>query len=114
MKLSVHIVADLLLPEDTPTTLQIEAAQIAGVQSVEAPVFTVTPFAAAEPFPDFYGNPCRRALLAAGEVWVEYKATVTLPGARFSAAPLGGEIIPYEADALHLPTSTLLYTLPSR
>ncbi len=113
MKLSIHAVADLVLPEDTPTTLQIEAAQIAGVQNVEGPVFTVTPFAAAEPFPDFYGNPCRRVLLPAGNVRAEYTATVTLPGARFPAM-LPYETIPYEADALHLPTNTLLYTLPSR
>ena len=39
---------------------------------------------------------------------VEYRAVVTQPDTRY---PL---LKPYEADALHLPTDTLLYTLPSR
>ncbi len=108
MKLSIHVVADLALPEATPTTMQIEAAQLGDAQAVEESVLTVTPFAEAEPFADFYGNPCRRLLMPGGDVRVEYRAMVTQPDTRF---PL---LKPYEADALHLPTDTLLYTLPSR
>ncbi len=108
MKLSVHVLADLALPEATPTTMQIEAAHLGDAQAVEEAALFVTPFAEAEPFLDFYGNPCRRLLMPGGDVRVEYTATVTQPDTRF---PL---LKPYEADALHLPTDTLLYTLPSR
>ncbi len=108
MKLSLHVVADLAVSEATPTTLQIEAAHLGEAQTVENAELFITPFAAAEPFLDFYGNPCRRFLMPAGDVRVEYTATVTQPDTRF---PL---LKPYEADALHLPTDTLLYTLPSR
>lgn len=108
MKLNIHVIADLALPEATPTTLQIEAANIEGAQVVESAELTITPFAAAEPFPDFYGNPCRRLLMPGGDVRVAYTATVSQPDSRF---PL---LKPYEADALQLPTETLLYTLPSR
>ena len=108
MKLNIHVVADLALPEATPTTLQIEAAPIDGAQAIEASSLTITPFAETEPFPDFYGNPCRRLLMPGGDVRVEYTATVSQPDTRY---PL---LKPYEADALHLPTETLLYTLPSR
>ena len=108
MKLSVHVVADLAVPAPTPTTLQMEAAQLGESQEVAESALTITPFAAAEPFGDFYGNPCRRLLMPAGDVRVEYAATVTQPDTRF---PL---LKPCEADALHLPTDTLLYTLPSR
>ena len=108
MKLFIHVVADLAVPDATPTTLQIEAAHLGEAQTVETAELLITPFAAAEPFPDFYGNPCRRFLMPAGDVRIEYTATVTQPDTRF---PL---LNPYEADALHLPTETLLYTLPSR
>lgn len=108
MKLSLHMIADLAVSEATPTTLQIEAAQISGAQTVENAVLTITPFAAAEPFLDFYGNPCRRFLMPAGDTQIEYTAAVTLPDTRFP------RLLPFEADALHLPTDTLLYTLPSR
>lgn len=108
MKLSLHVVADLSVPDATPTTLQIEAASLGEAQTVENAELLIMPFAAAEPFPDFYGNPCRRFLMPAGDVRIEYRATVTQPDTRF---PL---LKPYEADALHLPTDTLLYTLPSR
>ncbi len=108
MKLSIHVVADLVVPVPTPTTLQIEAAEVAGAQAVESPTLTVTPFAPAEPFLDFYGNPCRRLMMAEGDVRLEYAATATLP----DAAPPPGQT--GEADALHLPTDALLYTLPSR
>ena len=108
MRLSIHVIADLALPAPTPTTLQIEAAHLEGTQTLERSALSVTPFAAAEPFADFYGNPCRRLLMPAGEVRLEYTAAALLPDTRF---PL---LKPYEADALHLPTDTLLYTLPSR
>ena len=108
MKLSIRVVADLFVSEATPTTMQIEAAHLGAAQEVETSKLTITPFAAAEPFLDFYQNPCRRFLMPAGDVRVEYTATVTQPDTRF---PL---LKPYEADALHLPTETLLYTLPSR
>ena len=108
MKLNIHVIAELALPEATPATMQIEAAALDGVQTVEEASLSITPFAAAEPFPDFYGNPCRRLLMPSGAVRVEYAATVMLPDSR---TPL---LKPYEADALHLPTETLLYTLPSR
>ncbi len=108
MRLSIHVAADLALAEATPTTMQIEAAHLGEAQAVEASALTITPFAQAEPFPDFYGNPCRRLLMPGGDVQVEYTATVVQPDMRF---PL---LKPYEADALHLPTETLLYTLPSR
>jgi transglutaminase-like putative cysteine protease len=108
LKLNIHVIADLALPDATPTTLQIEAAQLGESQVIEEAILTITPFATAEPFLDFYGNPCRRLLMPGGEVRVEYTATVSQPDTRY---PL---LKPYEADALHLPTETLLYTLPSR
>ena len=43
MKLNIHVVADLLLPAPTPTILQIEAAEIAGVQTLENPIVLVAP-----------------------------------------------------------------------
>ena len=113
MKLRIHVIADLALADPTPTTLLIEAAQLGAMQAVSEPALTIMPFAAAEPFLDFYGNPCRRLLMPAGDVRVEYAASVTLPEAQPSPrAP--SEAASYEADALHLPTSALLYTLPSR
>ena len=108
MRLNIHVVADLLLPAPAPTTLQVEAAVLDGAQAVEEAQLYITPYAPAEPFRDFYQNPCRRLLMPAGDVRLEYTATVSLPDTRF---PL---LKPYEADALHLPTETLLYTLPSR
>jgi transglutaminase-like putative cysteine protease len=109
LKLSVHVIADLVLPVPTPTTLQIEAAQVAGAQAVASPTLTVTPFTEAEPFLDFYRNPCRRLMMAAGDVRLEYAARVTLPD-----TPPPPAARAHEADALHLPTDALLYTLPSR
>ncbi len=88
--------------------MQIEAATLDGAQAVENPSLTITPFADSEPFRDFYGNACRRLMMPGGDVRVEYTATVTQPDTRF---PL---LKPVEDDALHLPTDTLLYTLPSR
>ena len=108
MKLNIHVTADLALPAPTPSTLQVEAAVLDGAQAVEESQLYITPFAPAEPFRDFYGNPCRRLLMPEGDVRLEYTATVSQPDTRF---PL---LKPYEADALHLPTETLLYTLPSR
>jgi len=108
MKLNIHVVADLLLPAPTPTILQIEAAEVAGAQTLENPVVMIGPPAESEPFRDFYDNPCRRVLLPEGNVQLEYSVTIEQPDAQFP--PLR----PVEADALHLPTSTLLYTLPSR
>ncbi len=108
MRLSLHVTADLFVPDPTPTTLQIEAAALGDAQRVDAAALFVTPYAAAEPFSDFYGNPCRRLLMPAGDVRIEYAATVTLPETHIFPSE------PYEADALHLPTSALLYTLPSR
>ncbi len=108
MKVFLHVLADLAVPEATPATLQIEAAHLGDAQVVENAILTVTPFAAAEPFADFYSNPCRRLLMPAGNVRIEYAATVAQPDTRFPRPE------PYEADALHLPTATLLYTLPSR
>lgn len=108
MKLAIHVITDLTVLDPTPTTLQIEAAPLAGVQTVEEAVLTLTPFAAAEPFQDFYQNPCRRFLMPAGDLRIEYTATVRLPDTRFPRQE------PHEDDALHLPTATLLYTLPSR
>ena len=108
MKLNIHVIADLAVPAPTPTTMQIEVPEIAGAQTVENPIVMITPFAESEPFLDFYGNPCRRVLLPAGDVRLEYTVTVTQPDARY---PL---LKPIEATALELPTDTLLYTLPSR
>lgn len=108
MKLGIHVQTTLTLPESTPALLQIEAAYLGEPQTVEEATLTITPFAAVEPFADFYGNPCRRLRLPEGDVQIEYRATVTQPDLRF---PL---LKPVEADALHLSTDTLLYTLPSR
>ena len=112
MRLNIHVVAELALPAPTPTTLQIEAADLGGAQALEESRLYVMPFAVAGPFRDFYQNPCRRLLMPAGDVRLEYQATVSLTDAR----PIRQEPYqePYEADALHLPTETLLYTLPSR
>lgn len=108
MKLFIRVIADLSVLDPTPTTLQIEAAALAGIQTVEETTLMLTPFAVAEPFRDFYQNPCRRFLMPPGETRIDYAATVTLPDTRFPVQE------PFEADALHLPTATLLYTLPSR
>jgi transglutaminase-like putative cysteine protease len=108
MKLNIHVKTTLVVPEATPTLLQIEAALVGEAQTVDESTLTITPFAEAEPFADFYGNPCQRLLMPVGDVQIEYRATVTQPDTRF---PL---LKPIEEDALHLPTETLLYTLPSR
>jgi len=108
LKLSIHLTAALSLPLPTPTTLMVEAADLGAAQTLEASRLYVAPFVVAEPFRDFYQNPCRRRLMPAGDVRLEYAATVSVPDAR----PAEREA--YEADALHLPTETLLYTLPSR
>lgn len=108
MKLQIHVTADLWLPQAIPATLQVEAAELGMAQTVEVSTLTLEPFAESEPFRDFYGNPCRRLPMPQGEVRLEYSATVTQPEQR---QPL---LEPVEADALHLPIETLLYTLPSR
>ena len=109
MKLAIHVEAVLTLPEATPSTLQIEAPTLdGGAQTVEQSALSLTPFAEAEPFHDFYGNPCRRLLLPQGDVRVEYDALVSIPELRASLLKSA------ETDILHLPTDTLLYTLPSR
>ena len=108
MKLNIHFVGELHLPEQVPSLLQIEAANIPGSQVVESATLTIEPFAEALIFQDFYGNNCRRLMLPAGDVRLDYQAVVTLPDGRL---PMLKAI---EADALHLPTDTLLYTLPSR
>ncbi len=100
--------AELTLPQAVPSTLQVEVAALDGAQNVEQAQLTVTPYAEATPFADFYGNPCRRLLLPQGDVTVEYTATVDIPEVR---SPL---LKAAEADILSLPTDTLLYTLPSR
>ena len=68
MKLNIHVKTTLAVAEATPTLLQIEAAQVGEAQTVEESILTITPFAEAEPFGDFYGNPCRRLLMPAGDV----------------------------------------------
>ena len=103
MNIAIHVKADLSLPESVPGLLQIEARDLPGAQTVEKSELTITPFAAAEPFVDLYGNPCRRLEIPAGNVRVEYRAAVSLPDGRL---PM---LQPVEADALHLPTDTLLY-----
>jgi len=108
MKLLIHVLADLSVLDPTPTTLQIEAASLTGVQTIEETTLMLIPFAAAEPFRDFYENPCRRFLMPPGETRIDYTVLVILPDTRCPAQDS------YEADALHLPTATLLYTLPSR
>ena len=108
MKLNLHLSAELALPQSVPALLQIEAAALDGAQAVLSSALTVTPYAEFVPFTDFYANPCRRGMLPAGNVVVDYAATVSIPETR------GPLLQPWEADALHLPTETLLYTLPSR
>ena len=109
MKLDIHVKAELRLPGPTPATLQIEAATLGdGAQTVDNPTLTITPHASAEPFLDFYGNPCRRLMLPQGDVTVEYTAQVDIPEMR---SPL---LKAQDVDILQLPTQTLLYTLPSR
>jgi transglutaminase-like putative cysteine protease len=100
--------AVLSVPNPTPALLQVEVADLGHAQTVEDSSLTITPNAEAFPFTDFYDNYCRRLLMPAGDVTIEYRATVTQPDER---TPL---LQPVEADALHLPTETLLYTLPSR
>ena len=111
MRLSIRFTAELALPFPTPTTLMVEAADLGAAQCLEDSRLYVAPFTVAEPFRDFYQNPCRRLLMPAGDVRLEYAATVSLPDARPAE---GDEDEADEADALHLPTETLLYTLPSR
>jgi len=118
MRLSIRLTAELSLPLPTPATLMVEAADLGAAQRLDDSRLYVAPFAVAEPFRDFYSNPCRRLLMPAGDVRLEYAAIVTLPDAR----PAEGdedegdedEGDEDEADALRLPAETLLYTLPSR
>jgi len=108
LKLEIRVKAELSLPESVPALLQVEAAALGEAQTLEQSTLTITPFAEAAPFEDFYGNPCRRLLMPVGDVAVEYTATVIQPDA---CLPLLKAV---EEDALNLPTDTLLYTLPSR
>jgi len=109
LKLDIHVIAQLRLPAPTPYTLQIEVAHLPdGGQSVEQSVLTITPHMDAVPFRDFYDNPCRRGLLAAGDMTMEYTARVDIPEVRMPLLKAS------EPDILSLPTETLLYTLPSR
>ncbi len=109
MKLDIHVKAELKMPAPTPSILQIEAVHLPeSGQSVEQSALFITPHIEAAPFRDFYDNPCRRGLLPAGDVALEYTATVDIPDVRM---PL---LKPAETNVLYLPTETLLYTLPSR
>lgn len=108
MNIQINMTADLMLPQSVPGLLQIEARDLPGAQTVESSELVITPFAETQPFTDLYENPCRRLMLPEGDVRVEYRATVSLPDTRY---PM---LQPVEIDALHLPTDTLLYTLPSR
>jgi len=109
LKLSIHVMARLRLPVPTPSTLQIEVAHLPEHgQTVEQSALSITPHADAEPFRDFYDNPCRRLLLPQEDVTVEYTALVDIPEVRMPLLKAS------EPDILSLPTETLLYTLPSR
>ena len=108
MKLEIRVTAELSLPEAVPALLQVEAAALGEAQTLERSALWITPYAEAAPFYDFYGNPCRRLMMPAGNVRIEYAATVIQPDKR---QPL---LEPVEENALTLPTDTLLYTLPSR
>ena len=108
MHLFIHVIADLTVPEATPTTLQIEAADFAGAQTIE------------EYDADDHAVCGRRAVLgllrqplpAASDAGRRCSGGIHSNGAQPDTRfPL---LKPYEADALHLPTETLLYTLPSR
>jgi transglutaminase-like putative cysteine protease len=108
MNIQIHVTAELSLPEPVPGLLQIEARNLSGAQTIESTELVITPFSASEPFQDLYGNPCRRLQIPSGAVTVDYQASVTIPDGRL---PM---LQPVEEDPLHLPTDTLLYTLPSR
>ncbi|HEY3332650.1 MAG TPA: transglutaminase family protein [Capsulimonadaceae bacterium] len=108
MKLNIHLKATLELSAPAPTVLQIEAANIEGVQHIESAELYITPYADSQPFRDIYDNPCRRVLLPAGEVIVEYKALVTIPDSR---SPLVQAV---DTDVMTLPPDIMHYLLPSR
>ena len=107
-RVRIDLRAALELYSPAVTTLQIEAREIAGAQQVESSNLTIEPYAAAEPFLDVFGNPCRRVRCGAGDVVVEYTATVAIPNAR---APL---IHAVDTDVMALPPEVLHFLMPSR
>ncbi|BDI28822.1 hypothetical protein CCAX7_008730 [Capsulimonas corticalis] len=108
MKIKIHFECELQLAAAAPTILQLEAADIPGAQNIESSSLKIEPDVQTEEFLDIYKNPCRRLLMPAGDVRIEYNSVVELPDKR------GAFIEPTEPDILHLPTDMLTYTLPSR
>lgn len=96
------------MPTDTAAILQIETPSIRAIQSVLKSETYAPPNVELQPFRDFYGNPCRRAILPAGDVQVAYDALVELPDLHAPSSPAG------ETDILTLPADVILYLLPSR
>ena len=108
VNLQVRLKATLELDAPAVTTLQVEVQEIAGAQHVESSILTIEPYAESAPFVDVYGNPCRRVRLEAGDVVVEYAATVAIPDVR---APL---IQAVDTDVMTLAPEVLHYLMPSR
>ncbi len=108
MNISIKVSAQLKLPQSVPGLIQLEVQQIDGAQSVVSSNFNLNPFAPADPFNDFYGNPCRKVQFPQGDVTLEYSASISLPDKRM---PI---LKPIEHTALELPPDVLLYILPSR
>lgn len=108
MKLNVNVDALLSVPEPVPTVFQIEPAFIDGYQQSEQDEITLEPFSPLEPFRDLYGNLCRRGMLPAGEVKMQYTSTIDISETR------GPMVQPLPPDPLVIPPDILHYLLPSR
>jgi transglutaminase-like putative cysteine protease len=106
MNLGLRFFAELSAPNSAPAVLMVEAD--ASNDIVETGI-DWTPRTASDTFVDVFGNGCRRMLLPAGDVQIEYTAIVSTPDEVLDV-PGGSD----DGDILSVPPDVLLYTLPSR
>jgi transglutaminase-like putative cysteine protease len=92
----------------TPVVFQVQPVEQPRV-SIEDARWSSEPTMSSRGYADLYGNPCRRAVLAAGRSSFSYHAVAVVPDATEEADEDAPERAPGD-----LPDDTLIYTLPSR
>ena len=93
---------------DTPVIFQVQPRESPDI-TISDEQWSPEPAMAIRIYADLYGNPCARAVLAAGASSFRYAAVAAVPDATEEADPGARECAPGE-----LPDDTLIYTLPSR